>query len=581
MSAMNGVKGRPRTMKLWPNIKSGLQRFRADRRGGVAMTFALAFTPVAFLSLVMIDFQRASTARAALQETLDASTLIAARSSAILADDVDKVGDKAMKSQLPTNLGIANLTADGSGRMANATFAPVGNTVTGTVSANYTPIVANLFLGGPMAIAAKSEVVRSVNKLEIAMVLDTTGSMSGSKLTNLVTAAKSFVDTMETASKKSTETNPVKISIVPFSTTVKVSAPISMSDYNPGTFAKTGLPTWLDGRSRATQWDKDIFTNNNANSARTDRFALLKQMNQSWGGCVEARQGAYDTTDDPPTVTAGTASISQSEAQSMFTPFFWPDEPDTGYAGSNWTAFKNNYISDSLNSGLLTSLLAIVNSATGFLIPQGYTNKYNNATVKSGTWSQGSGYGANLTYGPNAGCAMQQMKRLSTDFSGMRDTIDDLVASGETNIPIGLAWGWHTLSPNLPLADGVAYNTPKTTKIILLMTDGDNTMNDSGNKNDSWYHGYGYLWQNKLGTTDTDEVTGKMNDKMSTLCTNIKAKKIVIYTVGVGVSSGAKTLLQACATTTGQYYDVNSSGSNMNAAFSAIAGSIENLRISK
>jgi hypothetical protein len=116
------------------------------------------------------------------------------------------------------------------------------------------------------------------------------------------------------------------------------------------------------------------------------------------------------------------------------------------------------------------------------------------------------------------------------------------------------------------------------------MTDGENTMNDSGNSNDSWYHGYGYIWQNRLGTTSSNAGTrtAKMDDRLKALCANIKNARIIIYSVGVGVSANAKGTLQDCARNAGGiYYDVNSSGSNLDAAFSAIAGSIENLRISK
>ncbi len=65
------------------------------------------------------------------------------------------------------------------------------------------------------------------------------------------------------------------------------------------------------------------------------------------------------------------------------------------------------------------------------------------------------------------------------------------------------------------------------------------------------------------------------------LCSNIKAKNILLYTIGVGVSTHSKGILQACATTTDNYYDVNSTASNLNATFDAIAGSIQNLRISQ
>ena len=124
------------------------------------------------------------------------------------------------------------------------------------------------------------------------------------------------------------------------------------------------------------------------------------------------------------------------------------------------------------------------------------------------------------------------------------------------------------------------------------MTDGDNTMNGVSNDNESHYHGYGYIWQDRLGTTSSSGGvrTTKLDDRMTTLCANLKNplgvanpdpdKKIIVYAVGVGVSANAKAKLEACATSTGHYYNVDSQAGNLSAAFSAIAGSIENLRIS-
>ena len=55
---------------LWHQPLYALSRMQGFAEHGwpayavlIAVTFALAFTPVAFLSLVMIDFARASTAR--------------------------------------------------------------------------------------------------------------------------------------------------------------------------------------------------------------------------------------------------------------------------------------------------------------------------------------------------------------------------------------------------------------------------------------------------------------------------------------------------------------------------------------
>ena len=69
-------------------------------------------------------------------------------------------------------------------------------------------------------------------------------------------------------------------------------------------------------------------------------------------------------------------------------------------------------------------------------------------------------------------------------------------------------------------------------------------------------------------------------DRLALLCTNMKNAGIVIYTVRVEVKTGSSSLLQNCATTPEMFYDVQSA-SNLSAVFSAIAGSIENLRITQ
>jgi Flp pilus assembly protein TadG len=570
----------------------GWRRFFRDKRGGVAVIFALAFTPVAFLSLVMIDFSRASTARSNLQETLDASTLIAARSSAITANDIQTVGGNAFTSQVATNLGI---------KVNTDTFVSgADNTIVGDATASVQTLVAGLFLGGSIPISAHSEVVRSMNKLEIAMVLDTTGSMAGSKISNLKSAADDFIDTMQTASAQSSVPNAVKISIVPFSNTVKISAPVSMSGYSVTGFTSPNLPTWMDGRAQGTPYNYDIFTTvSSAQKDRIDRFKMLKQMGSTWDGCVENRVAPYDVTDDPPTATASTVasggtgnSLAAADAASMFTPYFWPDEPDMTSKGKSF--YKNNSYGSSQNDYLVDGYASNLAKNTSFLVPQGDPAKYTKSP-KSGTAPTG------YALGPNSGCTMQQLLPLGTDFAAMKSTVSGLVAGGETNIPIGLAWGWHSISPNLPLGGGTngpaAYNTTNLTKVVVLMTDGDNTEDPANDANGSLYHGYGYVWQNKLGlggttgsvatiqanaiATSSATRTAALAARMTLLCNNMKKKGVVIYTVGVGVSSDSQKLLQACATTTSQYYSVSASGSNMAAAFSAIAGSIQNLRISK
>lgn len=183
--------------------------------------------------------------------------------------------------------------------------------------------------------------------------------------------------------------------------------------------------------------------------------------------------------------------------------------------------------------------------------------------------------------------------RLSQDWSDLRTHVDAMQATGNTNIPMGLVWGWHTLTPNLPFADGLAYGTPKHKKIVVLMTDGDNIMSDaSGTGNRSNYNGAGYVWQGRIVTnnatlsrltsTGSSQATrtAALDYRLQELCKNMKQKDIEIYAVRVEVATGASTVLENCATNPGYYYDVQNS-SQMNAVFQQIAGQIAALHLSK
>lgn len=532
MGRFSGLVRRQRA--LWNHLKA----FAGAKRGAVAVQFAILAMPLAVLSFGLIDVDRASTQRKQLQDALDAATLMAARSSAVTDADLDTIGGAALSGQLST-LKDAILTA--------SNFHASGTTIIGTATLKVKPIIANLWLNGDMTVGAESEVVRSINKLEVVMVLDNTGSMaSNSKLVNLKVAATNLVDTLSTAAARSTEPHPVKIGLVPFSMAVRIGNATDVANYKSA--------WWMD-TAGASPINDEIFTTSSG-TQHANRFTLLSQMGVSWSGCVEVRPQPYDVQDTAP--NAGTPAT-------LFVPYFWPDEPDPAASGKNgnFGTFYNNYLTDKKFS------------TTNWKVPQGDITKYTKAP-KTGT-NASTGY----TYGPNAGCEMQPLMRLTENWTALKTSINNMTAVGETHIPSGLMWGWHVLSPNAPFADGVAYGTAKTTKIAILMTDGDNTYTSNTNSNASYYEDYGYIWQNRLGTTSGSDATRTtfIDNRLKLLCDNMKAKGIVIYSVGVMVSASSKTLLTYCATDSSHYYDVTSSA-NINAAFSAIAGSIENLRIS-
>ena len=496
-----------------------LGHFWNRKDGAIAVQAAFIGMPMIVLTMGAVDIANGSAAKTRLQDALDSAALTAARSAQFTDAGLQSIGSQALAANMAGS--HANITT--------SSFKAEGNKVIASASATVTPIVAGIWMQGDMVVGAKADVTRSVNKIELALVLDTTGSMKGSKLTNLKTASKNLIDTLSAAAERSVETDPVKIAIAPFSMTVKVGT----------AYRNSG---WVDQTGAAP-------INNQIFASAANRFTLLNNMGVAWGGCVESRAAPYDVQDTAP---------SSGAPATLFTPYFAPDEPSSG------GTYYNSYLPDVTNS-------------SSWQTRQGYVAKYNRAPTATGTNSN-TGY----IYGPNSGCQLSPITRLTDDWASLKSAVDDMVAVGDTNIPLGLMWGWHLLSPNAPFSDGRAYNTPKSTKVVVLMTDGENTMGSTGNNNASLYNSLGYIWQGRLGITSgsTAQRKAAMDARLTTLCANMKAQQIVIYTVRVEVASGDSSVLRGCASSNDKFYDVQNA-SQLTAVFNAIAGSIENLRILK
>jgi Flp pilus assembly protein TadG len=535
-----GARHVPATTKT-PRLNKGLRGFLRrlamggrDESGAAAVFFAVSLILLAPLTLGMMDVYVASSQRGQLQDALDAATLFAARSSAGTTAAIDAVGDKALAS---------NLVLPADVTLVSSNFTLNGETVTGY--AEITPSAIAPGLWPHSTIQANATVVRALNNVEVALVLDNTGSMTGQKMIDLKSAASTLVDTLAVAAARpGGDPNPVKISLIPYTMTVNVGPTYQSA-------------AWLTGVQPTSAYGSDIFA-----TANTNRFTLFTQMGKTWGGCVEARPSPYDVTESPPTV---------STPGSMYVAYFAPDEP--GGSGSNTfnsQTFYNNYLADGTSS-------TTWNNSTGY-VAQAVVAKYNTHTfIHTGT--NGIGY----QYGPNAGCEIQPLTRLTTNFSALKIAINAMTAGGDTDIKAGVMWGWHTLSPNAPFSDGVAYGTARHDKIMVLMTDGQNHNVAVPNSNGSVYSGDGYMWQNRIGMSTTSTLPQritKLDQRLALACTNAKAAGIIVYTVVLVDTTVDQSTVRGCASSADKTFDVTSS-SGLTAAFAAIAGSIDNLRISK
>ena len=213
------TQARQAVAKLWQGPIAGLKGLFKREEGSVAVQFALLALPLCVLTFGLMDVNRATVAKQRLQDALDAATLLAAKTTTATTDTaLAAVGTPALNANL-TNLSGATLSSSG--------FHLNGAYIDSTATIQMTPIVANLWMSGNMNITATSQVVRTMDDLEVALVLDNTGSMastlgSTTKISALKTAATSLVDTLAAAAANSTDPNAVKYAVVPFSMTVNV-----------------------------------------------------------------------------------------------------------------------------------------------------------------------------------------------------------------------------------------------------------------------------------------------------------------------------------------------------------------------
>jgi len=158
---------------------------------------------------------------------------------------------------------------------------------------------------------------------------------------------------------------------------------------------------------------------------------------------------------------------------------------------------------------------------------------------------------------PGALCnsnSLQTILPLTDDFTLLRNKVNAMTPSGNTNITIGLSWGLTLLSSQTPFTEGAAWGTSNLTKIILLMTDGDNT-------------------ENRWTSTSAD-----IDARTALACQAAKDAGATLFTVRL--MEGNATLLSQCATGADTYYDVENV-QDLVPAFQAIGEQISQLRIAR
>jgi hypothetical protein len=403
--------------------------------------------------------------------------------------------------------------------------------------------------------------VTADNNYEIALVIDNSGSMASSaggtsKMQSAKDAANKLIDAMLASQQAASKT---KFSIVPFTLAVNVGSQYAGASW----MDTTGLSSihWQNLNKAASDWKP------------ASRLAIFAELGTTWAGCVETRPGVWALTDGSP---------ATATPDSLFVPMFAPDEPggagDTSYdPGSGTWYYANSYLDDNPKK----ECKDVKSSAGEYVEAQTKLCKYQNQS--SLTTSGGRG--------PNYNCNAKPLLRLTNDTTALHAAVNGMAANGNTNLLEGFMWGWRTISPNAPFADGKPYKTVDNEKIVILLTDGMNAWSAASNHNKSVYSSFGYYTGGRLtdagkaNPANASEARAQMDAKTLTACTNAKAQGVTVYTVGFSVGSdpidaAGLDLLKKCASSPQMAYVANDS-STIITVFEEIAKSIGGLRLSQ
>ena len=557
-----------------------------DRRGNVAILFAVLSMPMLMLSGAAIDYGFATRLETKLQAATDATALLLCQTPLTTTTaDLNAMAQTTMTGAMGlTDLVVDPLIITDNPRQITLKAHKVSTTFFGklTGTARINP-------------GAKSQCATPLPKtFEIALVLDNTGSMAASsggqsKLQAAQTAATNFVNYVYSSNAFSSAT---RIAIVPFAGAVAV---------NPATYR---YATWIDQAGQSAYHWTNVLSAASSNFVnRFDIFTKLQAVNSgwSWGGCLESLPYPLNVQDGAPT---------SGSKDSYFVPLFAPDEPGdatstyrgyTDSSGSYWS--YNSYIDDDTSS---TVGSCAINKNLSYDASLGRACKY--VSLRNPISSSYVG----IPNGPNFGCTTQPLQPLTNDQGVLKTLIGKMAPLGSTNIHEGFMWGWRTLSPksvfsssysslNAPAAYAVTSSTTNATtinKIIILMTDGTNswTANTSA-PTGSLYFAAGYF-QNANNTSanarmptqyqnvsDANGARNALDQLTKEACYNARQVNISIYTIGFSIASdpidaAGQTLLKNCASSPSQFFLANNAD-DLIGAFQKIQASIGALRLTQ
>lgn len=372
-----------------------------------------------------------------------------------------------------------------------------------------------------LPIAASATARRTTLGMELALVLDVTGSLdTGDAIGKLRTASRSLIDILF-GDKTSIDT--LYVSIVPFTASVNfgTSRTAWLSNYTPGNFSP-----------------------------------------HSWRGCTEARTAPEDESDTPPVTTPTSAAAVK------FKPFYYASTNGTrspSLTDNDWKASGNPPPNDTSTTTAATAYTP-ANERTGPNLGcgqpmTGLDNNRDRLRAVIAALRTSHRNGTIIPVGLQAG-----WMTLSPKWRGL----------WKTN-----PWG-STTPDGLPLAYNTPFMQKV---ILLITDGENNWYQFEGSPQPDYtsYGRLAEKRLGNSITTSAAAKT-ELDARTLRMCNKIKSNNIIIYTItvstGAAISQSTKNLFQSCATSANYYYDAPNA-SQLNTIFTQIGSQLSNLRLER
>ncbi|MEQ1614275.1 MAG: TadE/TadG family type IV pilus assembly protein, partial [Hyphomicrobiaceae bacterium] len=235
----------------WRDLKN---RFENDNRGTIAMIFALSIFMLCGIVGFAVDASRAYAVSGRVSSILDSAALAGAKMFEIeTATDAEIQSSAQAYFQLHTNeksmpgLQLSNF---------KVIVDRPNNKVTVDVDVGLPTTFSQVIGVGKFDFKRSTEVVFNMNKIELAMVLDVTGSMNADgKMAAMKAAANDVIDSLMAGSISE---NSIRIAVAPFSASVNAGALANKVSTSPA--ATSCAYTWHWGYTCTTAAGADVDT---------------------------------------------------------------------------------------------------------------------------------------------------------------------------------------------------------------------------------------------------------------------------------------------------------------------------------